>query len=233
MTIRIMAGFLLARCSRCSTVSGYRPTACATSGASRRRSRVQSAENDRLKERNRTLAAEVRDLKEGREAIEERARTDLGMVAATRPSSRSCRPRPRRRAASAPSSGGRPRPTSMTPRRGAGPSSWRPGAASASAARAAQAIHAPARPANAVLVAGRAARESPIVDGIVVALAPRRSRWQRLAESRDPRVRTLRRRRRGARIRSRTRSTRWTATRGTTTGCWCTMPRVPACGART
>jgi cell division protein FtsB len=41
---------------------------------------VQQQENERLAERNRTLAAEVRDLKEGRSAIEERARTDLGMV---------------------------------------------------------------------------------------------------------------------------------------------------------
>ena len=41
---------------------------------------VQSAENSRLATRNRTLSAEVRDLKEGRKAIEERARTDLGMV---------------------------------------------------------------------------------------------------------------------------------------------------------
>ena len=41
---------------------------------------AQTEENARLAERNRTLAAEVRDLKEGRQAIEERARTDLGMV---------------------------------------------------------------------------------------------------------------------------------------------------------
>lgn len=41
---------------------------------------VQVEENERLAERNRTLAAEVRDLKEGRAAIEERARTDLGMI---------------------------------------------------------------------------------------------------------------------------------------------------------
>jgi len=41
---------------------------------------AQTEENERLTERNRTLAAEVRDLKEGRTAIEERARTDLGMV---------------------------------------------------------------------------------------------------------------------------------------------------------
>ena len=41
---------------------------------------AQTEENERLEERNRTLAAEVRDLKEGRAAIEERARTDLGMI---------------------------------------------------------------------------------------------------------------------------------------------------------
>lgn len=43
---------------------------------------LQGEENARLEERNRTLAAEVRDLKEGRTAIEERARTDLGMIGA-------------------------------------------------------------------------------------------------------------------------------------------------------
>lgn len=40
----------------------------------------QKVENDTLRERNRTLAAEVQDLKKGTTAIEERARTDLGMV---------------------------------------------------------------------------------------------------------------------------------------------------------
>ena len=43
---------------------------------------AQVDENERLAERNRTLAAEVRDLKDGKKAIEERARTDLGMVRA-------------------------------------------------------------------------------------------------------------------------------------------------------
>jgi len=43
---------------------------------------LQSEENERLANRNRTLAAEVRDLKVGKQAIEERARTDLGMVKA-------------------------------------------------------------------------------------------------------------------------------------------------------
>jgi len=41
---------------------------------------AQQQENARLADRNQTLAAEVRDLKDGRVAIEERARTDLGMV---------------------------------------------------------------------------------------------------------------------------------------------------------
>ena len=41
---------------------------------------AQQAENERLLERNRQLAAEVRDLKQGYAALEERARTDLGMI---------------------------------------------------------------------------------------------------------------------------------------------------------
>ena len=40
----------------------------------------QKARNDKLKQRNAALDAEVRDLKEGFEAIEERARYELGMV---------------------------------------------------------------------------------------------------------------------------------------------------------
>jgi cell division protein FtsB len=41
---------------------------------------VQKLENAGLKERNLALEAEVRDLKEGYEALEERARAELGMV---------------------------------------------------------------------------------------------------------------------------------------------------------
>src|SRR5690606_22995008 len=40
----------------------------------------QKVENATLRERNRTLAAEVQDLKKGTTAIEARARADLGMV---------------------------------------------------------------------------------------------------------------------------------------------------------
>ena len=41
---------------------------------------AQEAQNARLRERNRALAAEVRDLKQGLEAVEARARAELGMV---------------------------------------------------------------------------------------------------------------------------------------------------------
>ena len=41
---------------------------------------AQRAKNRQLQQRNATLEAEVRDLKQGSEAIEERARHDLGMV---------------------------------------------------------------------------------------------------------------------------------------------------------
>jgi len=40
----------------------------------------QRVENELLRERNAALEAEVRDLKEGHEALEERARSELGMV---------------------------------------------------------------------------------------------------------------------------------------------------------
>src|ERR1700710_2839447 len=46
----------------------------------RREVAAQQDVNEQLKDRNRTLTAEVQDLKKGKSAIEERARTDLGMV---------------------------------------------------------------------------------------------------------------------------------------------------------
>ena len=53
-----------------------------TPDVNRLRARVeaQRTENETLKQRNEALAADVRDLKEGREAVEERARSELGMV---------------------------------------------------------------------------------------------------------------------------------------------------------
>lgn len=41
---------------------------------------TQGEENRTLKERNLALEAEVRDLKQGHAAIEERARSELGMI---------------------------------------------------------------------------------------------------------------------------------------------------------
>lgn len=40
----------------------------------------QQAKNETVKQRNAVLAAEVEDLKTGLEAIEERARSELGMI---------------------------------------------------------------------------------------------------------------------------------------------------------
>ncbi|MGB8636348.1 MAG: cell division protein FtsB [Rhodanobacteraceae bacterium] len=41
---------------------------------------AQKAENKRLEERNKALAAEVEDLKQGKQAIEGRARSELGLI---------------------------------------------------------------------------------------------------------------------------------------------------------
>ena len=40
----------------------------------------QKVENDKLRKRNETLSAEVDDLKHGDEAVEERARSELGLL---------------------------------------------------------------------------------------------------------------------------------------------------------
>lgn len=42
--------------------------------------RLQQVENERLRSRNRALEAEVEDLRSGTEAVEERARRDLGLI---------------------------------------------------------------------------------------------------------------------------------------------------------
>ena len=41
---------------------------------------AQRVENERLDERNRALAADVADLRQGLDGVEERARRDLGMI---------------------------------------------------------------------------------------------------------------------------------------------------------
>jgi cell division protein FtsB len=41
---------------------------------------LQQTENDRLRERNRVLEVEVENLKSGLDSIEERARSDIGMI---------------------------------------------------------------------------------------------------------------------------------------------------------
>lgn len=55
--------------------SGFRKT-----GDLRRAVQEQRAQNDALRSRNSALEAEVLNLKNGRAAAEERARTDLGMI---------------------------------------------------------------------------------------------------------------------------------------------------------
>ena len=46
----------------------------------RERVSEQKQENQKLKQRNEALSAEVQDLKNGNEAVEERARSELGLV---------------------------------------------------------------------------------------------------------------------------------------------------------
>ena len=41
---------------------------------------LQKDRNSRMHERNQALEAEVKDLKQGQEAVEERARSELGMI---------------------------------------------------------------------------------------------------------------------------------------------------------
>ena len=45
-----------------------------------RQAELQKQENQRLQERNQALEAEVEDLKQGLDSIEERAREELGMI---------------------------------------------------------------------------------------------------------------------------------------------------------
>lgn len=80
MMIRVVAGFLIAAVIALQYRLWVSPNGMRDVWRTNKAIAAQVEENGRLRERNRTLAAEVRDLKEGRAAIEERARTDLGMI---------------------------------------------------------------------------------------------------------------------------------------------------------
>jgi cell division protein FtsB len=80
MMLRIVAGLLLVGVLALQYRLWVSPNGMRDVWRTERAIEAQTLENQRLNERNRTLAAEVRDLKEGRAAIEERARTDLGMI---------------------------------------------------------------------------------------------------------------------------------------------------------
>ena len=80
MVLRIIAGLLLAGFLALQYRLWLSPNGMRDLWRTEQAIEIQVEENGRLAERNRTLAAEVRDLKEGRAAIEERARTDLGMI---------------------------------------------------------------------------------------------------------------------------------------------------------
>jgi cell division protein FtsB len=80
MMIRIMAGLLAVVLMLLQYRIWASPDGMREVWRLERAIEAQTDENTRLESRNRTLAAEVRDLKDGRKAIEERARTDLGMV---------------------------------------------------------------------------------------------------------------------------------------------------------
>jgi cell division protein FtsB len=58
----------------------FGPGSVGNVGEMQRRLREQQAANTVAQQRNERLAAEVRDLKEGLEMVEEKARLELGMV---------------------------------------------------------------------------------------------------------------------------------------------------------
>ena len=219
---------------RCSTACGCRPNGMRDAVAHRGRHRgPEPHENARLRERNRTLAAEVRDLKEGRAAIEERARTELGMIGANEtffqvvPPAPETPPAPEQRGAAH-----RRGRSAMIRRERAGPSLPAAGSGQRFGGRSPSSTSRCSG--GRVLVVDARARCSP--SAAIAAswwrCAPGDRRFARLPEAREPRVRTLRG---GARREHsvRARSMRWPAGARRRTGCWCTMPRDPACARRT
>ncbi|MGI9245559.1 MAG: cell division protein FtsB [Steroidobacteraceae bacterium] len=83
MTVRIAAGLLFAALMVLQYRIWASPSGMREVWRLERAIEAQTEENTRLTDRNLSLAAEVRDLKDGRKAIEERARTDLGMIKAS------------------------------------------------------------------------------------------------------------------------------------------------------
>ena len=82
MTIRIVAGVLILALLALQYRLWISPHGMRAVWRTAQAIALQAEENAHLAQRKRTLAAEVRDLKEGRTAIEDRARTDLGMIGA-------------------------------------------------------------------------------------------------------------------------------------------------------
>jgi len=99
MSITLSPGFAVAIATRIARIGPYRSVACLAAlivalqypmwlgkggwlqvREYDRQLAAQRTENEKLKARNDALDADVRDLKTGVEAIEERARSDLGMI---------------------------------------------------------------------------------------------------------------------------------------------------------
>jgi cell division protein FtsB len=74
----LLVCLLLLQCRLWLSPSGARELSRLTAAVAHQR-----ADNERLVERNRQLAAEVHDLKNGMGALEERARSELGMTGAS------------------------------------------------------------------------------------------------------------------------------------------------------
>lgn len=81
MSLRIAVVALLAICAVLQYRLWFGNGGLHEVGSLREQIATQRHENEQLRERNRALVAEVQDLKKGTSAVEERARTDLGMVA--------------------------------------------------------------------------------------------------------------------------------------------------------
>ena len=159
MIIRIVAGLLLAAVLALQYRLWVSPNGMRDVWRTEKAIAVQVEENARLKERNRTLAAEVRDLKEGRAAIEERARTDLGMIGSNETFFQVVPPDPHGRPGSRRAAADRAGRTEMNRRARRWAVVVAAGRGERFGGSHSQAIRAAARPARARVVAGRAPRD--------------------------------------------------------------------------